>query len=48
MIGWDQSRVADVETARRRVGVFELIDIANALGCDPVELLRQVRDQEQS
>ncbi|MGH6697469.1 MAG: helix-turn-helix domain-containing protein [Pseudomonas fluorescens] len=44
-IGKDQSWVSLVEGSQRRVDVVEFIQIAKALGADPIDLLRQIIDQ---
>lgn len=41
-LGWRQSVVGDVELARRRLNVYELIDYAEALSTDPVALFEAV------
>lgn len=44
-LGRAHNYVSRIETAERRIGVVELIVIANALGIDPVELFaRIIRD----
>jgi transcriptional regulator with XRE-family HTH domain len=45
-LGWAQSAIADVEGGRRRVDVFEFLDYATALGCEPAELLRDIASTE--
>lgn len=40
-LGWSHSAVTDVEAGRRRLNVFEFVDYARALGCDPVELFER-------
>jgi len=44
-IGKDQSWVSLVEGSQRRVDVVEFVQIAKALGADPIDLLRQIIDQ---
>lgn len=38
-----QSFVATVESGQRRVDVVEIIDLADAIGFDPVTLVRQLK-----
>jgi len=42
-LGVYQSFVSKYETGERRLDVFELATIAEAMGLDPVEMLREVR-----
>ncbi len=44
-IGKDQSWVSLVEGSQRRVDVVEFIQLAKALGADPIALLRQIIDR---
>jgi transcriptional regulator with XRE-family HTH domain len=37
-----QSFIASVETGQRRVDVVELLDLAKAIGFDPLEAVRRV------
>lgn len=37
-----QSYVANIETGQRRLDVVEFIDLANAVGFDPVTMLQQL------
>ena len=37
-----QSFIASVETGQRRVDVVELLDLAKAIGFDPLEAMRRV------
>lgn len=37
-LGWQQSAVVDVESARRRLNVYEFIDYVRAIECDPVDV----------
>jgi HTH-type transcriptional regulator/antitoxin HipB len=41
-LGWRQSVVGDVELARRRLNVYELVDYANVLGCDPEIIFHEI------
>lgn len=45
-MGWQQSVVADVELARRRLNVYEFIDYVTLLGADPVEIIRGLVHQD--
>lgn len=38
-----QSYVADIERNERRIDVIEFLTLAEAIGFDPVELLKEVR-----
>lgn len=42
-LGRPQSYVADVERNERRIDVIEFLALAEAIGCDPIEVLEQVR-----
>lgn len=42
-----QSFVADVESAGRRVDVFELFNLADAIGFDPADLISELKDRSQ-
>lgn len=42
-LGWQQSIVAKIETVQRRMDVVEFLRIANAVGFDPLRLLKEVR-----
>lgn len=41
-LGWDQSTVSMLENGQRRIEVIEFIEIAEAIGFDPGELLKTV------
>lgn len=41
-IGRDQSWISLIEGSQRRVDVVEFIEIARAIGAEPVELFRQL------
>ncbi|ESX43543.1 XRE family transcriptional regulator [Mesorhizobium sp. LSHC426A00] len=43
MLGRPQSFVAKYEGGERRLDVIEFLDVAEALGVDPCELLAQLR-----
>lgn len=43
-LGRPQSYVADIERNERRIDVIEFLALAEAIGADPLGLLRQVRD----
>lgn len=45
-LGWSQPSVAEVESARRGLNVFELIDYARVLNRDPVDLFRAVAEAD--
>lgn len=38
----DQSHISLIEGSQRRLDVVEFIDLANALGADPQDLLREI------
>ncbi len=40
---WSQQTVSKIETGEKRVTVVELIELAEALGFDPMAALRRVR-----
>lgn len=42
-LGWQQSVVAKIETVQRRMDVVEFLRIANAIGFDPVRLIKEIR-----
>ena len=42
-LGWQQSIVAKIETVQRRMDVVEFLRIANAVGFDPIRLIKDVR-----
>lgn len=39
-----QSAVSKIENGDRKVDVLELIEISKAIGCDPVEILKDLFD----
>jgi transcriptional regulator with XRE-family HTH domain len=41
LLGTHQQFISRYETGERRLDAIELIDVARALGLDPVELIRQ-------
>lgn len=42
-LGWNQSIVAKIETAQRRIDVIELIRFAHVIGIDAARLVRDTR-----
>lgn len=42
-LGWNQSVVSKIETRQRRIDVVELIRVMEALGADPVTLVREIQ-----
>lgn len=44
-LGWQQSIVAKIETVQRRMDVVEFLQIASALGFDPVRMVRDFRNE---
>jgi len=44
-LGWNQSIVAKIEGAQRRIDVIELIRLAQVIGFDVVRLVREARAQ---
>lgn len=44
-IGKDQSYISIIEGSQRRVDVLEFYALARAIGCDPVEMFRDVVDR---
>lgn len=38
-----QSRIARLESGDRRIDVIEYLEIAKAIGFDPIELLREIQ-----
>lgn len=42
-LGWNQSIIAKIETAQRRMDVVELIRIADVVGFDVAKLIQEVR-----
>ena len=43
-----QSHVATLESGQRRIDVIEFLDLAEAIGFDAVELLRELRAKKSS
>jgi len=41
-LGWVQTAVSKYERGERRLDVIEFLDIADALGLDPVKLVRKL------
>lgn len=41
-LGWNQSIIAKVENAQRRLDVIELVRIARVVGFDPARLVREI------
>jgi transcriptional regulator with XRE-family HTH domain len=46
-LGRPQSYVADIERNERRIDVIEFLALAEAIGFDPVEALKQVQAEPQ-
>lgn len=42
-LGWNQSIIAKIETAQRRMDVVELLRIADAVGFDAIKFMQEVR-----
>ena len=42
-LGWNQSIIAKIETAQRRIDVVELIRVADVVGFDVIRLVQEVR-----
>lgn len=42
-LGWQQSVIAKIETAQRRIDIIELVRLAEAVGFDPSRLVRETR-----
>ena len=42
-LGWNQSIIAKIETAQRRIDIVELIRLADAVGFDVVKLVQETR-----
>lgn len=42
-LGWNQSIIAKIETVQRRVDFLEVVLIAEALGIDTADLVREAR-----
>lgn len=42
-LGWNQSIIAKIESAQRRLDVIELIRIAGVVGFDPARLVRETQ-----
>jgi HTH-type transcriptional regulator/antitoxin HipB len=45
-LGRYQSYVANIETGQRRIDVIEFLDLAQAIGVDPVEILREIQSRQ--
>jgi hypothetical protein len=45
-LGWSQPAIAEVESARRGINVFEFIDYARVLDRDPIDLFRAVAEAD--
>jgi transcriptional regulator with XRE-family HTH domain len=45
-LGWSQPAIAELESARRGLNVFELIDYARVLDRDPIDLFRAVAEAD--
>jgi hypothetical protein len=43
-----QSFVSKFELGERRLDIIEFLDVAAAIGCDPSELLREIREANQA
>lgn len=44
-LGWNQSIIAKIESAQRRLDVIELVRIANVVGFDAARLVREVEQE---
>ena len=44
-LGWNQSIMAKIETAQRRIDIIELIRVADVVGFDVVKLVQDLRRQ---
>lgn len=44
-LGWQQSIVAKIETAQRRLDVIEFLRLTTVIGTDPIKLLREIRNE---
>lgn len=42
-LGWNQSIVAKIETAQRRLDVIEFVRMAGVIGFDPTRMVRELR-----
>lgn len=42
-LGWNQSIIAKIESAQRRLDIIELIKIANVVGFDPARLVKDTQ-----
>lgn len=41
-LGWQQSIIAKIETAQRRIDVIELVRLSKVVGFDPARLVREL------
>jgi hypothetical protein len=46
-LGWKQSSISEIETGVKRVNVLELVSVAQALGFDPNEALKEISKIEE-
>ena len=44
-LGLPASYLSKIENGTRRLDVIELVRIADAMGCDPAEIVRQLQDE---
>lgn len=42
-LGWQQSVIAKIETAQRRIDVIELVRLSKVVGFDASKLVREIR-----
>jgi transcriptional regulator with XRE-family HTH domain len=42
-LGWDQSTVSMMENGQRRIDMIEFMALSDAIGFDPVEVVKQLR-----
>jgi len=42
-LGWNQSIIAKIETAQRRIDIVELVRLAGVVGFDPAKIVRELR-----